>query len=507
MNSTRQASRRVAIVGAGPGGIVAARYLVAHGFDPVLFEQSSKLGGQWNLGAPHSGVWPGMRTNTGRVTTQFSDSPWPAGTKMFPSCEEVESYLRAYARRFDLLKRIQTGHRVEMVEKAEGGWCVTVQGSSGEAQREMFPYVVIASGRYSLPRIPEIAGLESFSGEGGVKHTFYYRDPHDYRGKRVLVAGCAISAVEIAPEVAMAGAARVVSCMRRQRYVLQRIVAGVPVDSLLFTRYGVVARERLPIEVTRENLEEFIRRTSGTPQQWGAMPANDDPLIAGTTQAQFYLPLIAEGKIVAKRWIRLVEGQRVTFEDGSSEEFDAILLATGFKLNLPFLSPQVSAAVGAGRPALRVYRHTFHPQLPGLAFIGVFHQAGPYFPPLELQARWITYTWAGLCRQPSQAEMEREMAGQDPSEAPFRMGEMCIGFARDAGVEPDPEQWPKLKRALFFGPLAPVSFRLSGPDALPDAAERFAEEAAEFGAVDSPELTGEQEEQLRALYACKAAAG
>lgn len=506
MPSSGQSSNRVAIIGAGPGGIVAARYLLAHGFNPVLFEQSSRLGGQWNQGAPHSGVWPGMRVNTGRVTTQFSDMPWPDGTCMFPSAEEVEAYLERYADKFGVTERIRLQHRVDLVEKSGDGWSVTYS-AEGKQTTETFPYVIVASGRYSAPRIPDIAGLDTFSGTGGVSHTFHYRDPQQYRGQRVLVAGCAISAVEVAPEISMAGAARVVSCMRRQRYVLQRIVAGTPIDSLLFTRYSSLTRERLPIDVFRADLKALIGRTSGAPQQWGALKADADPLIAGTTQAQFYLPLVAEGKIICKSWIRSIERQSVTFDDGSSEEFDAILLATGFKLSIPFLSSELRYIVGADGPALRVYRHTFHPQLPGLAFLGLFHQAGPYLPPIELQARWITYTWARLCRQPGTQEMADEIAAQPPSEAPFRMGDLCIQFARGAGVEPDPEQWPELKRALWFGPLAPISFRLCGPDALLDAAKRFAVEAAEFGVVPSPQLTHEQESQLRVLQQAQAAAG
>lgn len=497
---------RVAIIGAGPGGIVAARYLLAHGFEPVLFEQSSRLGGQWNQGAPHSGVWPGMRVNTGRVTTQFSDLPWPSGTCMFPSSEEVEAYLERYADQFGVTDRIRLHHRVELIEKTSDGWAVAYS-SAGKQNIEKFPHVIVASGRYSMPRIPEISGIETFSGAGGVAHAFQYRDPHQYRGMRVLVAGCAISAVEIAPEIAMAGAARVVSCMRRQRYVLQRIVAGQPIDSLLFTRYSTLSRERLPLDIVRDQLKSLILRTSGTPQQWGALKADDDPLLAGTTQAQFYLPLVAEGKIITKPWIRRIEGQRVTFSDGSSEEFDAILMATGFKMNVPFLSPEIRDLVGADGPALGVYRHTFHPRLPGLAFLGIFHQSGPYLPPLELQARWIAYTWTGLCRQPDAEEMSREIAAQPPSEAPFRMGDVCIQFARAAGVEPDPEQWPELRRALWFGPLAPISFRLSGTDALPDAAERFAYEAAEFGVVTSPQLTAAEKAQLRTLHQAQAASG
>jgi hypothetical protein len=487
-------------VGAGPGGLAAARYLLAHGFEPVLFEQSSRLGGQWNAGTPHSGIWPSMRTNTSRVTTHFSDLPWPPGTNMFPANAEVLAYFERYSDSFGITARIRLEHHVEQIKRdGSGNWQITYRARGGAPRTEVFAKVIIASGRYSLPKIPEVPGLESFSGPLGVSHTFQYRGPDRFRGKRVLVAGCSISAVEIAPEMAMGGAARVVSCFRRQRYVLHRIVAGIPIDFLTYTRAGVLAEERLPRAQVLQSLKDFVMRTGGAPEHWGALKAHEDPSIAGFTQGQFYLPLIGEGRIFPKPWIRTVNGQLVTFEDSSEEEVDAIVFGTGFRINLPFLSPEIRSTIGTGEPSLRLYRHTFHPQLPGLAFLGLFHQSGPYFPPLELQARWIVYVWTGQCRAPAIEQMEREIASQVPSATAVRMNERCIGFARDAGVEPDPDRWPQLKRALLFGPLAAISFRLSGPDALPDAAERFAAEAAEFGAITSPELRAEEEQMLKAL--------
>jgi hypothetical protein len=69
----------------------------------------------------------------------------------------------------------------------------------------------------------------------------------------------------------------------------------------------------------------------------------------------------------------------------------------------------------------------------------------------------------------------------------------ALTFARAAGVEPQLGDWPNLRRALLFGPLAPSSFRLEGPDALPDAPERFARDAAAFGAITSNELTDREQ--------------
>ena len=84
-----------------------------------------------------------------------------------------------------------------------------------------------------------------------------------------------------------------------------------------------------------------------------------------------------------------------------------------------------------------------------------------------------------------------------------KMNLMALLFARAAGVEPDPQRWPQLRRALLFGPLAPVSFRLEGRDALPDAADRFADEAKAFGCMQSSQFQDSELQKLRRL-ACVA---
>jgi cation diffusion facilitator CzcD-associated flavoprotein CzcO len=91
-----------------------------------------------------------------------------------------------------------------------------------------------------------------------VLHSFGYKDPESFRRKRVLVIGCAISALEIASDIAMLGASRVVSTYRRQRYVMQKLVARVPSDVLAFTRFAALNAEVTP----RELLGEKSRTTS-----------------------------------------------------------------------------------------------------------------------------------------------------------------------------------------------------------------------------------------------------
>ena len=182
----------------------------------------------------------------------------------------------------------------------------------------------------------------------------------------------------------------------------------------------------------------------------------------------------------------------VTFADGHAEEFDGIVLGTGFDLCLPFLSENIRAILNLDAVHLDVDRYTFHPDLPGLAFMGMWDQSGGYFVPLELQARWIAYTWGGTI--PLTSENDQQLAidayrSRRGMSQKTRMNLVALTFARAAGVEPHLDNWPHLRRALLFGPLAPSCFRLEGPDVLPDAPVRFAREAAAFGAITSNELT------------------
>lgn len=474
----------VAVIGAGPGGLVAARWLHSQGFEPTIFEQAPLLGGQWTGLDGLSGVWPTMHTNTSRVLTAFSDLEHECGL-VFPSNRDVLDYLNRYADMFGLRPHIRFGTRVDHLTRDDGGWLI------GHSEAiESFERVVVASGRFQFPVIPPVSGLDTFNGSAGVDSTFGYRGASPYVGKRVLVAGGAISALEIAADLVHTGAARVVLTQRRQRYVLPKLAAGVPSDHRIFTRYGALAAESLaPAEIDRQ-LKELVVEANGSPEQYGA-PAPDPSLFAaGVTLSQHYLPLVAEGLITVRPWIESVADDIVTFTDGHAEQFDGIVFGTGFELNLPFLSEDVRTVLDLDAAHLDADRYTFHPGLPGLAFVGMWDQSGGYFVPMELQARWIAYEWSGAVPRTGAGDQGASVDARGSRRGQkTRMNLAALTFARAAGVEPNLDNWPDIRRALLFGPLAPSCFRLEGPDALPDAESRFAREAAAFGAITSNELT------------------
>ncbi|WP_142850880.1 NAD(P)/FAD-dependent oxidoreductase [Telmatospirillum sp. J64-1] len=490
----------VAVIGAGPAGLVTARWLSAQGFEPIVFESSSGLGGQWNAFSPLSATWRGMRTNTSRVMTAFSDLDHAPGTPVYPRQEDMLAYLEAYATQFKLTGRIRFRTRVERLEKAEGGYLVTSR-RDGELSLERFARVVVATGRYIAPSLPEIPGCNGFTGVLGASHTAHYDGASVYRDHDVLVAGCSISALEIASDLAVSGARSVTACYRRQRYILPKLMAGVPTDHVMFTRAAALAGEVLPPDALASGLKAKVTAVAGTPDQFGALRPDENIFTAGISQAQAFLPLVAEGRISVRPWIERIEGRTVRFADGTAGEFDAILFGTGYRLSLPFLSGEIAQCLGLDETHIDLSDHTFHPDLEGLAFIGLYDLVGPAYPVLELQARWIAYAWAGFVEMPGRQALQERLAAahaRRSGPATVTMQDMALLFARKANVEPDRNRWPELERALLFGPLSPASFRLEGPDSLPDASARTAAAAEAFGAIRSPELA-QEERALRDL--------
>ena len=441
-----------------------------------------------------SGIWPTMHTNTSRILTAFSDLEHESDL-VFPPNRDILTYLRPLCG--DI--RPDVAHPVRHAGRTPQQRRQRMARPSIPDMTETFERVVVASGRFQTPCVPAVPGLDSFTGVAGASSTYNYREALPYLGRRVLVAGGAISALEIASELAQLGAARVVVTQRRQRYVLPKFAAGVPSDYRIFTRYGTLANETLPAAEIDRQLKEIVVEAGGSPEQYGA-PAPDPSLFAaGVTLAQQYLPLVAEGRITVRPWMTSIQDETVTFADGHAEEFDGILFGTGFELDLPFLSDDIRAIVDLDSVHLDADRHTFHPDLPGLAFVGMWDQSGGYFVPLELQARWIAYTWGGAI--PATSENEQRSAidayrARRGMSQKSRMNLVALTFARAAGVEPHLDDWPQLRRALLFGPLAPSCFRLEGPDALPDAPIRFVRDAAAFGAITSNDLTERERRYL-----------
>jgi NADPH-dependent 2,4-dienoyl-CoA reductase/sulfur reductase-like enzyme len=441
---------RIAIVGAGPAGIVAARYALEAGFEPTVFEAGDRLGGQWDLAGPHSGVWPGMHTNTSRELTAFSDFPPPAEYPLHPTAEQIRDYLEAYADAFGVIDRIRFGSQVR-VARPDG----TVDG-------ERFDALVVASGRFRSPRLPSV--VAGFRGE--LLHAFDYPGAGPFADRIVLVYGNGVSGVEVASD--LAPGAEVISAFRRSRYVIQKVVDGVSSDWQWYTLADALDRRLLPAEEWARRRRDRILQVAGDPADFGAPPPDEDLRVAGVSLGQDYLRQIRAGDILCRPAIASVDGRTVDFTDGSTATVDAIVCATGYTPDVPYLREAMGEDAWVDTA---LFQRTFHPDHPRLGVIGQFLLQGPYWPLLELQARWIVAVWSGAVSAPGERRMREAIATPRPYLESHDT--LALLLSEELGVAPDPAEWPELAEPLLLGPMLPARYRLRGPGARASAAGDF----------------------------------
>src|SRR5205823_2929204 len=222
--------------------------------------------------------------------------------------------------------------------------------------------------------------------------------PLELRDKRVLVVGIGNSGVDITSELARKGvSSKVFISTRSGAYVIPKYIFGRPSDALVRTN------PHIPLRIQRAFARVLPRLTSGRMEDFGLPKPNHRFLEAHPTLSSELLLRLGSGDAKAKPDVAELLGDRVRFADGTVEEVDAIVYATGYNISFPFFDPKFISAPGNVLP---LYKRMFKPGLDDLCFIG-FGQAIPtIFPFAECQAklagRWLAGDWA----LPSPNEMQ-----------------------------------------------------------------------------------------------------
>jgi dimethylaniline monooxygenase (N-oxide forming) len=456
-------ARSVAVIGGGPAGLAAAKAAVEFGMRPTVFERAGQIGGLWRR--PGGAAWPGMATNLSRYNCCFSDFPWPGDAPDFPRQPAVFDYLCRYADAFGLHPYLRLRHLVTRGDQVAG-----------------FDAVVVASGISATPVVPPLPG--SFTGRS--LHSSGYRDPEEFLGCRVAVVGTAFSGAEIAAELASAGVA-VTAIVSRPMWIVSRYRrhaggALLPWDLVACTRSGRHARSARTRAEANRAANRRCHELGANPGRldarlWLDPDSADPPYVVISDQ----LPeLVRAGAVTVEpgRAARL-EGDRLRLDTGVGVSCDAIVWCTGYRPDPPLWSGADLAALGADlddpRQPLLLHRCTFHPDLPGMAFVGLYR--GPYFGVIELQARWAAAVLSGQLAPPSPAQLRtglaRELAIRRLRPRPqFPHGdyvELADGIAAELGVLPDSDV---LGDALWDEPVIPAHYRLRGPGSAPGLARR-----------------------------------
>src|SRR5690606_33055548 len=177
----RRAMSRIALIGARPSALPAARAPQQRGIHVDRFEPSPGVGGPWDLGDPRTTKDESAHLISSRTTTEFTEFPM-ASTADYPGHRVLKAYFDDYADAFGLRELFRFDTRITRVDPSpEGGW--SVQGDGLQPQR--YDGVILANGTLAEPNAPAFPG--EFAGE--IMHTSRYKSAEQLRGRRVLIIG------------------------------------------------------------------------------------------------------------------------------------------------------------------------------------------------------------------------------------------------------------------------------------------------------------------------------
>jgi len=332
---------RVAIIGAGLGGIGAAiRLRQAGRSDFVILERATAVGGTWR-----DNTYPGCACDVPSHLYSFSFAPNPDWSHSFSRQPEIWRYMEDVTDQYGLRDHVVFGTDVTRADWEAGPARWRLRTSRGEITADV---LICASGPLSEPSLPDVPGLADFRGE--VFHSARWNHDYGLEGKRVAVVGTGASAIQIVPKI-QPEVKRLVLFQRTPAWIVprrDRRITGF--EKRLYRQIPAAQRlARLGIYISRESLVGgFTKRPAilKAAQRMAlrnlAKSVPDPELRAKLTpdyvmgckriliSSDFYPALRRPNVQVVASGLAKVDGNTLTAKDGTSCEVDAIILATGF---------------------------------------------------------------------------------------------------------------------------------------------------------------------------------
>uniref|UniRef100_B8HKZ2 Flavin-containing monooxygenase FMO n=1 Tax=Cyanothece sp. (strain PCC 7425 / ATCC 29141) TaxID=395961 RepID=B8HKZ2_CYAP4 len=499
--------KKCVIIGAGLSGLVTAKELLDVGFENIIIlESEDDLGGVWRRYC-----WKSATLTSSKWITEFGSFPMPDDYPDFLTPEQMLSYLQSFVKKFDLDKYIHCGVAVKAVTTDDQGKYEVI--TDQQIYRDC-DFVVLCTGLHGEPHLPQIPGLEKFSGE--VIHGSQYKAPEPFKGKRVLCLGLGESGIGINSEISHSAARTIVSATSYTPAPRVFNYTANPFDQMQFWPIGSIMKDYQ--ELLTLGASWYVRlpnwlktfyvrlhpRLSCYPEPWlpkALIPyhwhgkywpkpneefsqESGNLTVPGTpTDDLFYL--IRVGQIIPKGKVVRFDHTTAYFEDGSHEEIDALVLNTGYKS--PILSIDLPNHWQYCHQEL--YKGCFHPDLINLAFVGFVRPTIGSIPAMaEMQARLVAQVFSGKVKLPeskSLVELIKQEATQHAKDCPMMQKRLPHIYFFDRWMEEMAQligcrptiweylgSWGHLQAYLLGSPM-PLRFRLQGPGAVTGGKERY----------------------------------
>ncbi len=369
--------KKVAVIGAGPSGIAAIKNFKDQDFNVTAFERCSGVGGNWRYNDPsgHSSVFETTHIISSKYTSYYEDFPLPNDAADYPSHLELLRYFQAYTDHFDLERNIKFNTEVIHCSQEENDqWKIKWKDlKANDVKTEIFDALVVCNGHHHEPRFPKYAG--KFSGD--YLHSHQYKKALPFKDKKVLVIGGGNSACDVAVETARISKTTAIS-WRRGYYLIPKFMFGLTSD--IFALKARWLPRFLRLSFMRFMLE-FIQ---GKNEDIGLPKVTNHILATHPTVNSDLYNAVRHGKVKPKCDIEKFEGKTVYFQDGSHEEFDAVIACTGYKIKHSFFDEDF---INFEEGPVNLLHRMLPAEIKNLYFIGLFQPLGCIWPGAELQSK------------------------------------------------------------------------------------------------------------------------
>lgn len=393
MTDIHDRTGEVLIIGAGPAGLAMARALAARRLPYHQVERHTGVGGIWDIESPGTPMYEAAHFISSKTLSGFGGFPMPDHFPDYPSHREVLSYLQDFADAYGLTETIDFGVAVESLTKRDDGRWVA---HFSDGRVAAYGDVVCCSGLQWVPNLPETPG--DYSGE--IMHSNAYRDIDQLAGKRVLVVGGGNSGCDIAVDASRVAATARLS-LRRGYWFIPKHIFGMPSD--VFAETG----PQLPMRIQQSVFEKMLTVLYGAPEKLG-LPKPDHRLFETHPVLNSTLfHALQHGDLRARPAIRTTSGSTVTFTDGSAEDFDLIIYATGYLHAVPYAQDYF----GSAQHPDELYLTSFSRRHVGLFALGFIETNSGAYVHLDALAQMIAaHLWDRDHRPSSYAEFRRLIA-------------------------------------------------------------------------------------------------
>ncbi|KAL1353175.1 hypothetical protein HN51_017117 [Arachis hypogaea] len=311
------------IVGAGPSGIAVAACLSQYSIPSIILERSHCIASLWQ-----NKTYDRLKLHLPKNFCQLPLMGFPQTFPKYPTKYQFISYMDSYASHFKVQPRFNQTVHVAEFDPSSQIWLVRTQDSL-----YLSPWLIVATGENAEPMIPKILGIDKF--HGAVVHTSAYKSGDAYKNKKVLVIGCGNSGMEVSLDLCRHNA-KPYMVARNTVHVLPREILGISSFGIAMALY-----KWFPLKIVDKFLLLVANMMLGNTSHYGIRRPKTGPielkLATGKTPVLDVgqVAQIKSGNIKVMEGVKEITRNGAKFVDGQEKEFDAIILATGYKSNVP----------------------------------------------------------------------------------------------------------------------------------------------------------------------------